>query len=1033
MGTETRDLELVASLKADGVVAGTRAIEGAAKSVAGAVEDIGDKADAADRALDAFAKVDGPKALAKALGLISYAMEDIAFKMQQVPKGSAAFKELEDKMKALEAAATKAAISQAKVADIKGDIAAGAKIQGDAFTTLRGQVGSLEGMFDKMRETGTGLTKTLGGIGAGVSIFAAGVGGAVATGKQLAEWIDKASDAYGEFQARTEKVGQTIQLVDIALNAATNGHLQVSEAALAGARAYQEYVDRTGDWETGQKKFGAQINEVIAAYSKLTVEAGKSGEQARAWIETMTGLKVPSENMRQISAIAERMGIAVTGQFKESADAGNLFITTNKGLLEATIALEEQAGRKLPAGLELAKAKLEQLTAAQAKAREEWEKTHAFEKLAAEKMENLGGSYLKVGDAVGEWEKKLKQAEDVGMDLNEWARIHAKELDDLREKTLDEGTGLGMMSEKLKEATGVGQRYSSVQKDIKDAQAGLADGAAQFVDDIAKGNRFAGEGTAILLDYARAHKTTTAELASAIEKKLTDTTLTQDERNAYEELLTSAKRLYAQGITTNEQLKTEGRNRADLILELKRHETATTEAKTAVERMKGATQDVTKAAAGYAEQVRAGTSTDRDALKVILDLADAHKLSGSELVKVLKDKLEDKNLTDAQREAIRRLIDVLKELDPRQDKNNTQLKEEIGLRSGATGALREQIGEINRINAALDNLAKQAQRSANGTGEQIRRDDEYIKNVQDRVYPGIQRQIDRQKELAQQTQQSAHVQIQLGDSVTEVSAAMEQTGDVFSSMTSAAIGLAEATEEDIAAFEKFGSTLTGFNEQKFDLAKNAMGQWEDYVANTLKAYKAGLIGLFDLRTQLQGMLDNAWKMFMRSTGDAKKALEEEINLLTKIIADPGARTMEALFDPIDASIAEINKNLERQKEAAGDATAAMSELGDTKGKLEELHRTAGIAADGVAQAADKMRSALRGVTDEATQAALALGLMGAVSQMGPGPKDTEGGMTGGGAAEGGGGGVFGLPGGTGGVFGLPGQITVNLERFKRRP
>lgn len=305
------------------MAAGMKKAEAASRDAWSELETLGEEGKAAAVAMRALENASGPRELAKNAGLAAFHVEELTNKLKASgPAGEAAMKRVAGAVKEAEKSIDGAANKAAKMADAVGDLKTKASMAGDSLTTLKGSAGSLDGMFERMRDTGTGATKTLGSIGVAAGIAGAAVMGAVAAGKELAAAID----AWDEKRAKKDKADTDAKVKAELLNAAN--------------RAVTK----------GLIEQGKTVDETIERYVAMSVRMGKLSESARDYISTTAGMKAPVA-WEDVERKAKAMADTIAGAYKRSEEEGHRWVLANAPQMKEIIAAFDEVGRKAPEAL----------------------------------------------------------------------------------------------------------------------------------------------------------------------------------------------------------------------------------------------------------------------------------------------------------------------------------------------------------------------------------------------------------------------------------------------------------------------------------------------------------------------------------------------------------------------------------------------------------------------------------------------------------------------------------------------------------
>ena len=200
------------------------------------------------------------------------------------------------------------------------DVAASAKSSGSALENLRGSAGNLDTMFMNMSKTGNSVEKSIGSVGVAAGIMGMAITGAIAVGERLKQWTEDAYQAWDRYTKKQEDVAIKAQL----LNAA---NIEVSKGLI---------------------EQGATVDQTIQRYVAFTVQQGKLSEQARAYITTVAGLKIPP-TLDELKAKYDAVMLSVQGALARGGGAANVFYDTNKGAITSTITAYEEGGGRIDA------------------------------------------------------------------------------------------------------------------------------------------------------------------------------------------------------------------------------------------------------------------------------------------------------------------------------------------------------------------------------------------------------------------------------------------------------------------------------------------------------------------------------------------------------------------------------------------------------------------------------------------------------------------------------------------------------------
>lgn len=318
-----------------------QAVEEGARDAWSEFEKLGEEGRDAANALRTLEKTaDAPRALAKNAGLAAFQVEDLVNELKAAgPAGEESLKKLSRVMKDAEKAIEGAANKAARMKDTVGDLGAKSAMAGDSLATLRGNAGSLDSMFDRMRETGTGATKALGTIGVAAGVAGAAVMGAVAAGREFAKAID-------EWDAKRAK----------------------KDKAAADAEVKARLLDQANRAVTrGLIEQGKTTDETVMRYVEMTVMMGRLTEQGRAYIASVAGMKAPAA-WADVERQANAMAVALVGAYKRSEEEGHRWALANAGAIKGMIAEYDRVGKVVPEVLVKALAEAEKWAATNEKA-----------------------------------------------------------------------------------------------------------------------------------------------------------------------------------------------------------------------------------------------------------------------------------------------------------------------------------------------------------------------------------------------------------------------------------------------------------------------------------------------------------------------------------------------------------------------------------------------------------------------------------------------------------------------------------------
>ena len=365
----------------------------------------------------------------------------------------------------IQGAASKAALLKQEMIAMRtqGGLAA------EGMVSLGGRASSLSGMLALAKQTGTGLTKTMGEIGLGAMAVTAGVNMAIGVGEKLSEWTVSGIDRWSAYDVKMVDTGTASNKLSNALKAVGDGLIPMGKN-----------VDQLSE---NYRLLGARMNS-----------AGVEGQALEAEIGKFAGSKDIKQLDQQASKLAGRWegvfrggaelaGMYVPVMLKHLGDLAARYAAIGKTMPEAMLALQKELAKTASAQRLLsedtarsaidaeAKIQLAQRQTVQA-AEENYQKTM---KTAAAKLKALNDEQLSDEEYT---RRKRELNDEIDQAIIDQAAVQAK-------ASKDNINAQGELQHSLKLTDGAMQQLIDAAGEYVDRTEG-AEGAMSGFDDKTK-------------------------------------------------------------------------------------------------------------------------------------------------------------------------------------------------------------------------------------------------------------------------------------------------------------------------------------------------------------------------------------------------------------------------------------------------------------------------------------------------------------------------------------------------------------------
>jgi predicted transcriptional regulator len=324
----------------DAAAAGLTKTSATAKEAAPALNAVETAAKTLQTALDKLAASDGPRGMIKNAALAQVALANYQTQATAAGVSTADMGRISDAAGAqISGAADKVGIFK----KAQADLAAQGAMTGSQLDKLRMSGTSLNGLFDSMERTGTGLTKTIGQLGVGLGIGSIAFMGAEAAGRALIKMLSDAEEKSLRLIDTEIKGKNAAELHAAAMRALNAGLIDNSDSVEGLLKNYNLYILASGRGSQAAKQAAADFAGVGGAIKNYALETQKAetisalleGAFKRSGAEGLRmAIDLDSSN-RKIEASYRAMGDAVPIGIRKAIDAVDALAAANKRGLAA--------------------------------------------------------------------------------------------------------------------------------------------------------------------------------------------------------------------------------------------------------------------------------------------------------------------------------------------------------------------------------------------------------------------------------------------------------------------------------------------------------------------------------------------------------------------------------------------------------------------------------------------------------------------------------------------------------------------------